>query len=292
MACPPVRLVRPKAFQIDATTPCVLEINIPIPLPSRFDPSLPAPPYILDDRNDKDDGGDNDNDNDNDNKNDKDNDSGAEDLPITPEIFRDIHAGPFVGYLLPQIATHLFGSAVSDADISDANPNHLGHLLFSWDGSITKNNQDDFDFAGRRWWRDQFGVVHRGTVHAYNEFNDDIRVLHAFCFYLVRGVADAAALRASNPRVLSLREVEGDVDGCRGRLVQGEEGGVTFEVKEYDETWRGTYVIPIVAWLMEEVEKSRAFGAWGPTTSGAPGTSRLVTPSSQKPAYTIEEQPR
>lgn len=42
---PPIRLARPDGFRIDADTPCVLEMQLPIPLPHRLDPSLPAPPY-------------------------------------------------------------------------------------------------------------------------------------------------------------------------------------------------------------------------------------------------------
>jgi hypothetical protein len=247
MACPPVLLVRPIALQIDATTPCVLEINIPIPLPYRLDPLLPAPPYILDERND------NDNDNGNDNGN------GADAGATIPDAFRDTHVQPLVRRLIPQIAAHLFGSVVPDADSSDSDPDHLGQLLPFWDASIARDKQADFDLAGRGWWRDHFGVEHRGTVHAYNEFDNGIQVLHAFRFYLVRGVADAATLRASNPRVLRLDVVEGDVDGCEWKQQQGQEGGVTFEVKEYTEAMRRTYVNPIVTWLMEEGERS---GAW------------------------------
>jgi hypothetical protein len=243
MVCPRVLLLRPIALQIDATTPCVLEVNIPIPLPYHLDPSLPAPPYILDDRND------NDNDNDDDNDN------------TIPDAFRDTHVQPLVRRLIPQIAAHLFGSVVpDDADSSDSDPDHPGQLLLSsWDANIARDKQDDFDLAGRGWWRDHFGVKHGGAVHAYNEFDNGIQVLHAFRFYLVRGIADAAALRAFNPRVLRLDVVEGGVDGCGWRQQQGQEGGVTFEVKEYTEAMRRTYVNPIVTWLMEEGEKS---GAW------------------------------
>ncbi|KAH6631829.1 hypothetical protein F5144DRAFT_572305 [Chaetomium tenue] len=237
MACSPVRLLRPGALQIDATTPCVLEINMPIPLPYRLDPLLPAPPYILDDRNDNDNGNGND--------------------AAIPDAFRDTHVQPLVRRLIPQIAAHLFGS-----DSSDSDPDHPGQLLSSWDASIARDKQHDFDFTGCGWWRDHFGVEHRGPVHAYNEFADAIEVLHAFRFYLVRGVADAAALRASNPRVLRLDVVEGDAGGCGWRQQLGREGGVAFEVKEYTEAMRRTYVNPIVAWLMEEGEKDRALGAW------------------------------
>ncbi|KAK4040388.1 hypothetical protein C8A01DRAFT_35622 [Parachaetomium inaequale] len=45
MALPLTRLLRPSAMKIDADTPCVLEMHIPIDLPHRLDPSLPAPPY-------------------------------------------------------------------------------------------------------------------------------------------------------------------------------------------------------------------------------------------------------
>jgi hypothetical protein len=246
MVCPPVRLLRPSALQIDATTSCVLEINIPIPLPHGLDPSLPAPPYILDDRNDNGNG------------------NGADDGATIPEAFRDTHVQPLVRRLTPLIAAHLFGSVVPDADSSDSGPDHLGQLLSSWDASIARDKQNDFDLAGRGWWRDHFGVEHRGAVHAYNEFANGIQVLHAFRFYLVRGVADAAALRAANPRVLRLDVVvEEDVDGCGWRQQQGQKGGLAFEVKEYTEAMRRTYVNPIVAWLMEEGEKDRALGAWG-----------------------------
>lgn len=245
MACPPVLLLRSSALQIDATTPCVLEINIPISLPHRLDLSLPAPPYILDDRNDNDNG------------------KGADDGATIPEAFRDTHVQLLVRRLIPQIAAHLFGSAVPDADSSDSDPDHLGQLLSSWDASLARDTQDDFDFAGRGWWRDHFGVEHRGAVQAYNEFVDCIQVLHAFRFYLVRGVADAVALRAANSRVLRLDVVEGDVDGCGWRQQLGQEGEVAFEVKEYTEAMRRAYVNPIVAWLLEEDEEDRALGASG-----------------------------
>ncbi|KAK4139829.1 uncharacterized protein C8A04DRAFT_32660 [Dichotomopilus funicola] len=45
MTLPPVKLLRPDGLQIDADTPCILEVNIPITLPHQLDPSLPAPPY-------------------------------------------------------------------------------------------------------------------------------------------------------------------------------------------------------------------------------------------------------
>lgn len=252
MACPPVRLLRPCALQVETTTPCILEVNIPIPLPYRLDPALPAPPYILDDRNDKDnsegngedtgsenenDNGNgngnesgnengNENDNDNENKNGNENDNhngnGDNELPISPEVFREIHVQPLVRRLLPQIAGQLFGS---DANGSGPDPNQLGQLLSSWDASISRDKYEDFDIAGRGWWRDHLGVKHPGTVHAYSEFANGIQVMRAFRFYLVRGVADAAALRASNPRVLRLDVVDGDVDGCGWTQLQGGGGG-------------------------------------------------------------------
>ncbi|KAK3307615.1 uncharacterized protein B0T15DRAFT_484683 [Chaetomium strumarium] len=45
MAAHTVKLLRPSALQLDANTPCVLEIHMPMTLPHRLDPSLPAPPY-------------------------------------------------------------------------------------------------------------------------------------------------------------------------------------------------------------------------------------------------------
>lgn len=45
MAQPPVKFTRTEALQLDAAEPYVLKFHIPIPLPHRLDPSLPAPPY-------------------------------------------------------------------------------------------------------------------------------------------------------------------------------------------------------------------------------------------------------
>lgn len=45
MALPPIRLVHTNALKTEATTPCVLEMHVPITLPHRLGPSLRAPPY-------------------------------------------------------------------------------------------------------------------------------------------------------------------------------------------------------------------------------------------------------
>ncbi len=137
MAYPPVKLIRPSAFELDLAEPCLLEIHIPIPLPHRLDPSLPAPPYIL-------------------NHND--------DLPnppgnrttVSPEDYQTIHALPLLRYLISQIQSKLFSQptsasaaavAATTATASSSDPDLGGQLLHSWDVSIVPDKQGRFDVA-------------------------------------------------------------------------------------------------------------------------------------------------
>ncbi|AEO56425.1 hypothetical protein MYCTH_2301343 [Thermothelomyces thermophilus ATCC 42464] len=179
MAAHTVKLLRPSALQLDANTPCVLEIHMPMTLPHRLDPSLPAPPYH----------------------------AGT----ITAEDFRDDHAMPLLRGLMAQIAAHMLGpeyaAATLAAQTTAKDDNIVLRLLDTWDGNAV-TDRAGFDFAAG-YWRDMHGKEGHGTIYAYEDMGDRIEVIHGFKFHLVCGIREAERLRKMNPRVVRF-DVEED----------------------------------------------------------------------------------
>ncbi len=216
-----VRLIRPSALQMGVDTPCVLEVNIPITLPHRLDPSLPAPPYY--------------------NQNDA--------LPA--EDFRDFHAMPLARALMAQIASLMFGpeypGTILEADTPRAPATSESgdlQLLTAWECNAITDKENGFDFAAG-YWKDTHGAEGHSAIHAYKDVFDRIEVYHAFKFYLVRGIQEPDRLREINPRVVRFDVVE-----ASGEELVGSDREVVFEVKEYSEAMRSRYVNIMVAWGM------------------------------------------
>ena len=119
MAVPPIRLLRPSAMTLHAEIPCVLEIGIPIALPHRLDPLLPAPPYH----------------------------PGT----ITAKEFRESYAMPLLRRVVAQIASHLFGSehakAALEVPTQATSPPYGLRLLTTWNLSAIDDNETGLDFA-------------------------------------------------------------------------------------------------------------------------------------------------
>ncbi|KAL2177300.1 uncharacterized protein P884DRAFT_259510 [Thermothelomyces heterothallicus CBS 202.75] len=226
MAAHTVKFLRPSALQLDANTPCVLEIHMPMTLPHRLDPSLPAPPYH----------------------------AGT----ITAEDFRDDHAMPLLRGLMAQIAAHMLGpeyaAATLAAQTTAKDDNIVLRLLDTWDSNAV-TDRAGFDFAAG-YWRDMHGKEGHGTIYAYEDMGDRIEVIHGFKFHLVCGIREAERLREMNPRVVRF-DVEED-DGSGGGLDSGNE--VVFKVREYTEDIRARYVNVDVAMRMA-LEDSHAGAA-------------------------------
>ena len=210
LTLPPVRLVRPSALQIDADTPCVLEMHIPITLPHQLDPSVPALPYHL----------------------------GI----VGSEAVLSLHALPVLRRLIAEIVSRLFGpehaaDALKASDQAPPTPGarHL-RLVSDFDSNLVIDRENGFDLAAG-YYKDQCGVEGHGPIDAYHEeLEGHIVILHGFVLSLVRGVRDARKLVEINPRVLRF-DLVGEGEG-RGAL--GHE--LVFDVKEYTETFRRRYV--------------------------------------------------
>ncbi|KAL2140149.1 hypothetical protein VTI28DRAFT_4198 [Corynascus sepedonium] len=218
MALPPVRLVRPSALQIDADTPCILEMHIPITLPHQLDPSVPAPPYHL-------------------------GILGGEDL-------LNLYAMPVLRRLMAEIVSRLFGPEhaadalrASNWAVPTPGARHL-RFIGDFDSSLVVDRENGFNLAAG-YYKDQYGDEGRGPIDAYEEeLGGHIVILHGFVLYLVRGVRDARKLVEINPRVLRF-DLVGKGEG-RGAL--GHE--LLFGVKEYTETFRRRFVHDELAILM------------------------------------------
>ncbi|KAK4098983.1 hypothetical protein N658DRAFT_498805 [Parathielavia hyrcaniae] len=175
MNVPPIRLLRPSGMTIDANEPCVLEIAIPVGLPHRLDPSMPALPYHPD--------------------------------TIRAELFRDWHAIPLLRRLMPQIVSNFFGpehtrSALKTPNVATTPPCDI-RLMANWDLSIIEDKETNLDIAAGRW-KDIYGDEGHGPIDAYDEDPwGRVRILHAFKLSLIRGVWDAEQLEKMNPRVLN-----------------------------------------------------------------------------------------
>jgi hypothetical protein len=211
MALPPVRLLRPSALKIDADAPCVLEMHVPVTVPHRLDPSLPAPPYRLD--------------------------------SVTSDELLYLHAMPVLRRLMAGIASQMLGPehAVTSLEAPiQAIPNPVAaklRLLAEFDASDVANKEDGFDLA-TGCWKDSRGIEHRESIDAYEEdpLSGEIVILQGFMISLVRGVRDAKQLKEMNPRAF------------RFDFVEEEEGGgvladeLVFEVGEYTEYFRQHYI--------------------------------------------------
>lgn len=218
MALPPVQLVRPSALQIDADTPCVLEMHIPIALPHQLDPSVPAPPYHLG--------------------------------TVGSEAVLSSQARPVLRRLMAEIVSRLFGPehAADALEASDQAPptpgaRHL-RLISDFDSSLVVDRENGFNLAAG-YYKDQYGKEGHGPIDAYvEEIKGQIVILHEFVMHLVRWVRDARELVEMNPRVLRF-DLVGEGEG-RGAL--GHE--LVFGVKEYTEAARRLSIPEELAILM------------------------------------------
>lgn len=110
-----VNLTRPSALQLDANTPCVLEIHMPMALAHRIDPSLPPPPYRVG--------------------------------TITAEVFRDGHSMPLLRGLMAQIAAQILGpkytAATLAAQTTTAKGDNVALIrpLDTWDGNAVATDR-------------------------------------------------------------------------------------------------------------------------------------------------------
>ncbi|KAL2195397.1 hypothetical protein P885DRAFT_40681, partial [Corynascus similis CBS 632.67] len=202
--------IRPSALQIDANTPCVLKMHIPITLPHQLDPSVPAPPYhpgIL--------GG---------------------------EALLNLYVMPVLRRLMAEIVSRLFGPEhaadalrASNWALPTPGARHL-RLIGDFDSSLVVDKENGFNLAAG-YYKDQYGVEGHGPIYAYEEeVKGHIVILHGFVLSLVCGVRDARKLVEINPGVLRF-DLVGEEEGC-GAL--GHE--LVFDVKEYTETFRRHYV--------------------------------------------------
>lgn len=219
MALLPIQLVRPSALQIDADTPCVLEMHIPITLPHQLDPSLPAPPYHL----------------------------GI----VGAEAGLSSHAIPVLRRLMAGIVYRLFGpehaadalNASDQALLPTPGARHL-RLVSDFDSSLVIDRKNGFNLAAG-YYKDQYGDEGHGPIDAYvEEIKGHIVILHGFVLHLIRGVRDARKLVEINPRVLRF-DLVGEGEG-RGAL--GHE--LVFGVKEYTEAFRRLFVLKELSILM------------------------------------------
>lgn len=215
MAVPPVKLLLPSALKIDADTPCVLQMHIPIALPHRLDPSVPAPPYH----------------------------PGT----VTAECFRDLHAMPLLRRLIAQIVSQMFGpeyaAAALTAPTRATSESRNLRLLANWDASAVVDKENGFNVAAG-YWKDIYSGDSYGPIYAYEEDPwGRIIIFQAFKMYLVCGVRDAKQLEEINPRALRFDIVE-DSSGNSGHEL-------VFEVREYTEDTRRRTVNVYVGSSME-----------------------------------------
>jgi hypothetical protein len=211
MALPPVRLLRPSALKIDIDAPCVLEMHVPVKVPHRLDPSLPAPPYHLD--------------------------------SVTSDELLYVHAMPVLRRLMAGVVSQMFGPehAVTALEAPiQASPDPVApklRLLAEFDASDVADKEGGFDLAAG-YWKDSRGIEHRESIDAYEEdpLSGEIVILQGFMISLVRGVRDSKQLREMNPRALRFKFVE----GREGGGVLGDE--LVFEVGEYTEYFRQHYI--------------------------------------------------
>ncbi len=212
MDLPHVRLLRPPALKIDASTPCVLELNIPIRLPHKLDPSITVPPYH----------------------------PGT----TTADDLLDFQALPVLRRLMAAAVMDLFGAEHAAATLeahqrdtpSAGFPLRLFHQV-----EATVHEANDVDVV-TGYFKDYFGGDQHGPIEAYEEYPEEgrIAIIHSFTLNLVRGVTGGKELEEMNPRALVLHVVE---EGDSSAVVRDE---VVFRVREYTKDARKHWVsIPL-----------------------------------------------
>lgn len=208
MAVPPITLIRHYTLPTDADKPCVLELHIPINLPHRIDPSLPAPPYH---------GG------------------------TTPvEVFRDDYAMPLLRGLMAQIVSLMFGPDHAATALEAQARAQVG-IDHGWHCHHITDRENGFDLAAG-YWKDQYGIECRDPTHAYDDGPDRIIVFRAFKLRLICGVQDLKKIGELNPRVLRF-----DMPN-RDRLGSGSVEELVFGVREYPEKERRQFVNGGIGW--------------------------------------------
>ena len=190
MAPPPVRLLRPSWLKIDADAPCVLEMHIPMALPHRLDPSVPAPPYH----------------------------PGM----VTADDLVRLHVTPVLRRVMAAIVSCLFGPQHASAALAaptwtaSAPGAPRRRFLVEYDVSAIVDRENGFDLVAG-YWKDDQGVEGHGPIDCYEEEPEgDLLILHAFMVSLVCGVRDAKQLVEMNLRVLGFDFVGGEEGGAPG----------------------------------------------------------------------------
>ncbi|KAK4152336.1 hypothetical protein C8A00DRAFT_16342, partial [Chaetomidium leptoderma] len=170
--------------------------------------------------------------------------------------FRDDYAMPLLRVLMAQIVAAMFGpdyrGTILDADSPRPATSTLSdlQLITEWDCDGVTDKKNGFDFEAG-YWKDRHGREGRGTIYAFDDVFDQIDLLHAFKFYLVRGVGEAEKLTEMNPRVIRFDIVQ---EGSGEELTaagDGEDSELVFGAKEYTEVMRRRCINPIIAWRME-----------------------------------------
>ncbi|KAL2193867.1 hypothetical protein P885DRAFT_80875 [Corynascus similis CBS 632.67] len=219
MALPPVRLLRPSALKIDADTPCVLEMYVPVTISHSLDPSLPAPPYYPGN--------------------------------VTGDDLLDPHAMPVLRRLMAGIVSHMFGLDHAAAALeapTRALPTPGApklRLMATFDASAVADKENNFDLAAG-YWKDDRGIEHHASIDAYEEDpqSGEIVIFRRFIVSLVRGVRDAKQLLDINPRALRFNFVGGGA----GSEALGDE--LVFEDKEYTEGLQNLYINKMLSYVM------------------------------------------
>lgn len=215
MVLPPVKLLRRNGIQIDADTPCILEVNIPITLPHQLEPSLPASPYH--------------------------NRAGG----LLAEDFRNINAMPVARALLGEIVSGMFGPGYTGALVYVDTRRGIAHdsdhdpfdflLALSWDNDAV-TDKTSFDLSAGHWTTVD-GKEKHGTIHAFMEVPDMdwIEVYHSIKYYLIRGPWEPEKLKELTPRMLQFDFVK-----------EGGSDGIVFKVWEYKDYTRILMVYEVV----------------------------------------------
>ena len=204
-----VKLVRPSALQLSAHEPCVLEIHIPVTIPHRLNPSLPAPPYH----------------------------AGT----VEPYGFRNHHGITVFRPLMAQILAHMLGlnsssdpdyiNAMSNLELEVATDSNDSFRLFAtWKTDAVFDKANGFDFEAG-YWKSRHGEEHRAIIHAFEDVWDRIIIYQGYVLWLICGVGEAAGWREVNPRVVRFDVVEEANQDWDGREIM-------FEAGEYTETAR------------------------------------------------------
>lgn len=201
-----VKLQRPDALQVNADEPCLLKIHVPITLPHRLDPSMPAPPY--------------------------------HEGTVSAHNFRHHHALPVFKELMAHTLSHLVGGehTVDIANLEfevETKSSDQFRLFGSWEADAAFDKENGFD-AEAGYWKDEHGKDNYEMIEAYEEVFDWIIIYHEVVLLLVCGKGSAKSWKEMNPRVLRL-DVVGDESASSGGVVRGESREIVFQVREYTE---------------------------------------------------------